>query len=429
MKYIITSIVIFVVLSGVYYIHTMSSSEKNHTAPTEHQEPLADNATSGVKSGAVSNTDEIVDVMQSAQDEEVVPKESPDKTPEEEFESVGETATLMLAGGCFWCVEADLEKLPGVIEVVSGYAEGSNENPTYGNYAKNGHREVVQVTYNPSVVTFEEIIIYALKHMDPTDADGMFGDRGNYYSSALYYENDAQQKVINDLLREVDAYGPYDKPLAVEVLPRSPFWPAEAYHQDYYKKGVSSLKYTYYRKASGRDAFIEKYWGAETDASLPWRETVSSAVQSKWNNFQKPTDEELKIQLTDIQYKVTQKNGTEQSFNNEYWDNKEQGIYVDVVSGEPLFSSTHKFDSGTGWPSFTRPIEFAYVTEHDGFLLLQKRTEIRSAIADSHLGHVFPDAPKDLGGIRYCMNSASLRFVPIGDMEAEGYGDFLYLFE
>lgn len=335
--------------------------------------------------------------------------------------------TMLVAGGCFWCVEADLEKLPGVIEVISGYAEGSNENPTYENYAKNGHREVVEVEYNPSQVSFEEILIYAMKHMDPTDGDGSFYDRGEYYSPAFYYENQTQKSIIDSLIAEVDEKGPYDKPLAIDVVERPKFWPAEDYHQNYYKGTLSQLKYKYYRNASGRDDFIEKYWGTDTGPNLSWRETAGAG--GSWEDFVKPSDAELKQTLTAMQYKVTQQNGTEPAFQNEYWDNKKDGIYVDVVSGEPLFSSTNKFDSGTGWPSFTRPIDYGFVTEHDDYLLLQKRTEIRSAIADSHLGHVFNDAPKELGGIRYCMNSASLRFVPKEDMEAEGYGDFLYLFD
>lgn len=338
------------------------------------------------------------------------------------------SATMMVAGGCFWCVEADLEKLSGVIEAVSGYAEGSNENPTYENYAKNGHREVVEVTYNPSVVSFEEILIYAMKHMDPTDGDGSFHDRGEYYAPAFYYDTAEQKAVIENLIKEVDEKGPYDKPLAIAVLQRPTFWEAEDYHQNYYKGTLSQLKYKYYRNASGRDDFIKKYWGDDTDASLYWREEASTNSDAPWLSFTKPSDAELQSMLTDIQYKVTQKNGTEPSFNNTYWDNHEEGIYVDIISGEPLFSSTHKFDSGTGWPSFTRPIDYNMVTEHDDFLLLQKRTEIRSAIADSHLGHVFNDAPKELGGMRYCMNSASLRFVAKADMEEEGYGDYLYLF-
>ncbi|GEM_PF-15116 len=337
--------------------------------------------------------------------------------------------TVLVAGGCFWCVEADLEKLPGVLEVVSGYADGTNENPTYSDYNKNGHREVAEVIFNPMVVTYEEILIYTLKHTDPTDDDGSFGDRGDYYSTALYYENDAEKKIIEDLIAEIDEFGPYDAPLAVDVMQRPTFWPAEDFHQDYYKGTLSKLKYGFYRKASGRDAFIDKYWPTDTSASLSWRTAQTNSSTDTWSNFVKPTDATLQETLNAIQYKVTQKNGTERSFSNEYWDNHEDGIYVDIVSGEPLFSSTHKFDSGTGWPSFTRPIEFSLVTEHDDYVLLKKRTEIRSVIADSHLGHVFNDAPPELGGVRYCMNSASLRFVPLADMENEGYGDFLYLFQ
>lgn len=363
--------------------------------------------------------------MESERSMQAVPEAVDNAAPGAQEEA---RATMLVAGGCFWCVEADLEKLSGVIEVVSGYAEGSNESPTYENYAQNGHREVAEVTYNPHIVSFEEILIYALKHMDPTDADGMFGDRGNYYSSALYYENDEQKQRIENLLTEIDEYGPYENKLAVEVLPRPTFWPAEDYHQDYYKKGISALKYKYYRSASGRDDFIAANWDAQTDASLPWRQSVSAASGGSWVGFEKPSDAELKEQLSSMQYKITQKNGTEPAFKNEYWDNKAEGIYIDVVSGEPLFSSTHKFDSGTGWPSFTRPIDFSYVTEHDDYLLLQPRTEIRSKIADSHLGHVFNDAPKELGGVRYCMNSAALSFIPREDMEAAGYGEFLYLF-
>lgn len=336
-----------------------------------------------------------------------------------------ETKTMLVAGGCFWCVEADLEKLPGVKAAVSGYAGGSTENPTYGNYHDGGHREVVEVTYDPSVVTFEGILIYAMKHMDPTDGAGSFYDRGVYYSPAFYYETDAEKQTIDNLIKEVNEKGPYDKALAVAVEAKPKFWKAEDYHQDYYKGTLTGLKYKYYRNASGRDAFIEKYWGSDTGPDLSWRKSVSN---SAWQNFQKPSDEELKQKLTAIQYKVTQEEGTEPAFSNDYWDNKEEGIYVDVVSGEPLFSSTHKFDSGTGWPSFTRPIDYGFVTEHKDYKLILPRTEIRSSIGDSHLGHKFNDAPKELGGIRYCMNSASLRFVAKADMQTQGYGDFLYLF-
>jgi len=362
-------------------------------------------------------------------DEAIIDNEDSMQNTNNQSDSNLDTKTMMVAGGCFWCVEADLEKLPGVIEVVSGYAGGSTDNPTYGDYFKGGHREVVEVTYNPTVVTFEEILIYAMKHMDPTDGDGSFGDRGKYYAPAFYYENDEQKQLIENLITEVNENGPYDKPLAIDVESRPKFWPAEDYHQDYYKGTLSSLKYKYYRNASGRDAFIQKYWGDDTDAGLEWRNSTVNRTTGSWTDFKKPSNDEIKASLSDIQYKVTQKNGTERSFNNEYWDNHEEGIYVDAVSGEPLFSSIHKFDSGTGWPSFTRPIDYNFVTEHEDRVLLIPRTEIRSAIADSHLGHVFPDAPKELGGIRYCMNSASLSFIAKADMEAEGYGGFLYLFQ
>lgn len=345
-----------------------------------------------------------------------------------------EPKTMLVAGGCFWCVEADLEKLPGVIEAVSGYAGGTTENPTYQNYADGGHREVVEVTYDPSKVTFEEILIYAMKHMDPTDGGGSFYDRGAQYSPAFYYDNAEQKQIIENLIKEVNEKGPYDKPLAIAVEERPTFYRAEDYHQDYYKGTLSALKYKYYRNASGRDDFIKKYWGDDTGPTLPWRDNTvtthggTSVSNDAWKDFVKPSKEELKQQLTDIQYRVTQKSATEPAFSNTYWDNHEDGIYVDVVSGEPLFSSTDKFDSGTGWPSFTKPINPEFVTEQNDYSLIWPRTEIRSAIADSHLGHRFHDAPEELGGIRYCMNSAALRFVPKDQMAAEGYGDFLYLF-
>ncbi|MEX0930738.1 MAG: peptide-methionine (S)-S-oxide reductase MsrA, partial [Candidatus Paceibacterota bacterium] len=228
-----------------------------------------------------------------------------------------ELETMLVAGGCFWCVEADLEKLQGVVTAISGYAGGQAENPTYENYAQGGHREVVEVTYDPNRVTFEEILIYAMKHMDPTDGSGSFGDRGEYYAPAFYYKNSEEKEIIETLITEVNEKGPYEKPLAIAVLPHQQFWPAEEYHQDYYKKGLSALKYTYYRNASGRDAFIQKYWDSDTGPTLPWRADLGSSVKNSWKSFSKPSDEELKANLTNMQYKVTQKNGTEPAFENE----------------------------------------------------------------------------------------------------------------
>lgn len=336
--------------------------------------------------------------------------------------------TMIVAGGCFWCVEADLEKLEGVIDVVSGYSGGTTQNPTYKNYGDGGHREVVLVTYDPNIVSFEDVLIVTMKTTDPTDDDGTFHDRGDKYSSAFYYESDAQKRIIDNLIAEVNEYGPYDKPLAIDVEPRAEFWPAEDYHQNYYSGALTQLKYNYYRSASGRNDFIDKYWGANGHTTdLPWRTNQPSTNQSSymWTEYQKPSEEELKSQLDDITFKVTQKEGTERAGTSWLDKNYEPGIYVDILSGEPLYSSKDKFDSGTGWPSFTKPITPNAVTEHEDRKLFTVRTEIRSAIADNHLGHVFSDGPQDSTGLRYCMNGVSLKFIPKDEMVAQGYGDFV----
>jgi peptide methionine sulfoxide reductase msrA/msrB len=351
---------------------------------------------------------------------------SPDKTQPATLPE--ETKTMLVAGGCFWCVEADLEKLPGVISVVSGYAGGTTENPTYQNYGAGGHREVVEVTYDSSVVTYEEILIYALKHMDPTDGAGSFGDRGVYYSPAFYFATDEEKQIINNLIKDIDENGPYDKPLAVAVEPTTEFYQAEDFHQDYYKGTLSSVKYKYYRNASGRDKFIEKYWGKDTGPELSWRkEEVNSkpTINMSWENYVKPSAEELKNQLSELAYKVTQEEGTERSFTSPYDKFWEEGIYVDILSGEPLFSSKDKFDSSTGWPSFVKPITPEAVTEHEDNTFFSRRVEIRSAIADNHLGHVFSDGPRDRGGLRYCMNGVALKFIPKAQMAELGYADYL----
>ena len=336
--------------------------------------------------------------------------------------------TAQFAGGCFWCVESDFEKAPGVADVVSGYTGGTNEHPTYDNYSKNGHREVVEVTYDASQVTYGELVEYLLRHSDPTDPDGSFYDRGDEYAPAIYYENEEERQIAEEVVAQIDALGVFDKPIAAEIVPETQFWPAEEYHQDYYKK--NPLKYNFYRRGSGRDAFINEHWGDQAPQQFSTLAGESFTYDmSKWENFEKPEEAELKKQLSDIQYKVTQKESTERAFDNEYWNNKEEGIYVDVVSGEPLFSSNDKFDSGTGWPSFTKPINEEAVTLNKDYKLILPRTEVRSKYADSHLGHVFNDAPKELGGVRYCMNSASLRFIPKDRLEEEGYGEFLKLFE
>jgi peptide methionine sulfoxide reductase msrA/msrB len=342
-------------------------------------------------------------------------------------------ATALLADGCFWCVEADLEKVVGVYEVKSGYAGGTSANPTYENYGDAGHREVVQVYYDPTRVSYGNLVENILKHGDPTDAGGSFYDRGPEYAPAIYYETPVEKETAEEIIAQVDAAKIFDKPVTIPVLPRAEFWPAEEYHQDYYKK--NELKYSYYRSRSGRDAFITKRWGADAGkftfstppVPAPDFGAASSAtvLKSDWRTYQKPSKEIIRAQLTPLQYDVTQDNGTEKPFNNEYDKNVAEGIYVDILSGEPLYSSKDKYDSGTGWPSFVKPITPDAVTLHDDFSIFGRRMEVRSRYADSHLGHVFDDGPADRGGKRYCMNSAALRFVPKDKMVEEGYGEYV----
>lgn len=352
--------------------------------------------------------------------------QSPEPTSEASTTNI---QTALVAGGCFWCVEADLEKTPGILSAVSGYAGGTTENPTYENYGEGGHREVVEVTYDANQISFEEVLVVVMKTTDPTDDDGTFGDRGDKYSAAFYYETPEQQETITKLIAEVNEKGPYNAPLAIDVEPRPQFWPAEDYHQDYYKGTLTRLKYQFYRNASGRSDFIEKYWGSDTSPALPWREAVSTNSTTgssyPWLQYQKPPASQLEAQLDATTFKVTQKDGTERAGSSPLDKEYGRGIYVDILSGEPLFSSRDKFDSGTGWPSFTAPITAGAVTEHEDRKLFSVRTEIRSAIADNHLGHVFPDGPADAGGLRYCMNGVALKFIPEADMEAAGYGDFI----
>src|SRR3989344_949022 len=335
----------------------------------------------------------------------------------------GQKKTAMFANGCFWCAEADFEKLPGVVSVVSGYADGGGENPTYQDYGERGFREVVQVEYDSARVSYTQLVEYMIKHGDPTDSGGAFYDRGYEYSPGVYYATPEEKLAAERVIAEIDAKKIFNKPLALTVLPPTAFWPAEEYHQDYYKK--NPIRYAHYRQSSGRDAFIEKHWGADT---LP-TQSIDAEAGAPWKNFVKPTDEELRALLTPIQYNVTQEEGTEASFQNEYDANKTEGIYVDIVSGEPLFSSIDKYDSGTGWPSFTKPLAPENIALQENRGLLYVRTEVRSRHADSHLGHVFNDGPPERGGLRYCMNSAALRFIPKEKLVLEGYGEYLPLFK
>lgn len=314
-----------------------------------------------------------------------------------------ETATF--AGGCFWCMVEPFDERPGIEKVISGYTGGTVENPTYEQVCSNttGHVEAVQITFDPAIVSYQELVELFWQQIDPTDAGGQFHDRGDSYKTAIFYNNDNQKKIAETSKQELEDSKKFNKPIVTKILPAKPFYPAEEEHQYYYKK--NQFHYKTYKKGSGREQFIKDNWK---------------------KNYDK---DELKNKLTPMQYFVTQESGTEQPFHNEYWDHDEEGIYVDIVSGEVLFSSKDKFDAQCGWPSFTKPIINQQITEHVDTSHGMIRTEVRSKDADSHLGHVFDDGPKEHGGLRYCINSAALRFIKKEDMEKEGYGKYLYLFQ
>jgi len=331
------------------------------------------------------------------------------------------TEVAIFAGGCFWCMEEAFERLPGVVDAIAGYTGGFVENPTYElvSTGETGHREAVKVIYDPSRVSYERLLEVFWRNIDPTDPYGQFADRGEQYRTAVFYLNEKQRELAEESRRRLELSGIFDEPIVTEILPAKEFYPAERYHQGYYL--TFPEHYKRYKLYSGRLGFIKSVWEKNAHFRLfPERERY-------WLGWVKPSNSELRKFLTPLQYRVTQLGFTEKPFQNEYWNHYEEGIYVDVVSGEPLFSSLNKFDSGTGWPSFTKPLEEWAVVEAEeceGFLCGK---EVRSRFADSHLGHVFEESTST--GKRYCINSAALRFIEREELEKYGYVAYEELFK
>lgn len=326
--------------------------------------------------------------------------------PAERRKDMKSTKEIYLAGGCFWGTEHFLKQVEGVEATQVGYANGNIANPTYQQVCTGttDFAETVKVQYDPELVDLPFLIGLYFKTIDPTSLNRQGGDRGTQYRTGIYYTDSTDLPIIRETVNGLAAG--YTRPLAVEIKPLENFYPAEDYHQDYLDKNPGGY--------------------CHIDPSL-FDMARKAKMKKKPAAYSKPDLETLRSKLTAEQYAVTQRNATEPAFQNAYWNEHRPGIYVDITTGEPLFVSTDKFDSGCGWPSFSKPIDRKLIDEKVDTSHGMVRTEVRSTTGDAHLGHVFTDGPADKGGLRYCINSASLRFIPKEKMQAEGYGDYLDL--
>ena len=312
---------------------------------------------------------------------------------------------IYLAGGCFWGTEHFMELIHGVKYTEVGYANSIEPNPTYEEVCsgKTDAAETVKVTYNPEEVTLPFLLKLFFRIINPTSVNHQGNDVGTQYRTGIWWTDPEDEAIVEQALHELQSH--YTKPIAVESGPLKNFYPAEDYHQEYLDKNPRG------------------YCHIDRDLFRLAKETRDQSISR--NSDLSQSRKNLRNRLTPIQYAVTQENATERPFANEYYLENRPGIYVDIVDGTPLFLSSDKFDSGCGWPAFCRPISEDIITEKKDTSHNMLRTEVRSANADSHLGHVFPDGPRSMGGLRYCINSASLRFIPLEKMEAEGYGDYI----
>lgn len=308
---------------------------------------------------------------------------------------------IYLAGGCFWGTDHLFSLISGVEKTVVGYANSKVVDPTYKMVCTGltGAAETVEVIYDDTIVGLSELLFIYFRSIDPLAHNRQGNDTGTQYRTGIYYSDPADLPVIEAVVATVQRR--YSEPLAVEVSELVNFYPAELYHQDYLYKNPGGYCH------------------------------VDPALMAEVKNISHSRKErmELRERLTPLQWEVTQNGATERPFVNEYDHEFRPGLYVDITDGTPLFVSSRKYDSGCGWPAFSRPIEEKAVTEHRDTSFGRERVEIRSASSGAHLGHVFPDGPAEDGGLRYCINSASLRFIPAEDMEKEGYGDYLSLID